>query len=169
MASAGLGRHHSAYLPVGDPVIRFRVNGTPAPQGSKRHVGNGRMVESSKAVGPWREAVRAEAQKILVVDQVMGLTPRDAPVSLTIVFVLARPKGHLTASALRGNGMLTRPSAPKYPATRPDLDKLARAILDGLVMGGVMADDAQVVSLNCAKVYASNGEAPGAIIEVEAL
>ena len=33
----------------------------PAPQGSKRHIGKGRMVESSKRVGPWREAVRQSA------------------------------------------------------------------------------------------------------------
>jgi hypothetical protein len=36
-------------------------------------------------------------------------------------------------------------------------------------MGGMMADDGEVVSLNCAKVYARNGEAPGALIEVEAM
>ena len=38
--------------------ITFEVYGQPAPQGSKRHVGGGRMIESSKAVAPWREAVK---------------------------------------------------------------------------------------------------------------
>lgn len=32
---------------------RFSVLGLPAPQGSKTHVGEGRMVESSKRVKPW--------------------------------------------------------------------------------------------------------------------
>lgn len=36
---------------------RFAVFGLPAPQGSKRHVGEGRMVESSKRVKPWRRQV----------------------------------------------------------------------------------------------------------------
>ena len=34
------------------------VYGVPAPQGSKRHVGHGILVESSKKLRPWRDAVR---------------------------------------------------------------------------------------------------------------
>ncbi|QDH92357.1 RusA-like resolvase [Gordonia phage Spooky] len=33
------------------------IPGIPAPQGSKRHVGNGILIESSKRVGPWRAVV----------------------------------------------------------------------------------------------------------------
>ena len=36
-----------------------------APQGSKRHVGRGIMIESSKRVKPWRDAVRIEANKVV--------------------------------------------------------------------------------------------------------
>ena len=144
--------------------MRFRVNGQPAPQGSKRHVGGGRMVESSRAVGPWREAVRAEAQRWLVDHGWLETTKHEhAAVSVTIVFVLPRPKSHFT-----GKGALTK-SAPAYPSVKPDLDKLERAALDGLVAGGVMRDDSQVCSINSAKVYAANDEAVGAIIDVEAL
>lgn len=162
-------------------MIRFRVNGTPAPQGSKRHVGNGRMVEMSKAVGPWREAVRAEAvaawkaaaaeaEAAALDGYISGLETlmriRDGAVSVTLVFVMARPKAHYGTG--RNSGTV-KDSAPRFPAGRPDIDKLARAVLDGLVMGGVMADDGQVASLSCCKVYARNGEAPGALIEVEAM
>ena len=38
---------------------RVFIPGVPAPQGSKRHVGGGRLVESSKKVKPWRRAVNA--------------------------------------------------------------------------------------------------------------
>ena len=144
--------------------MRFRVNGQPAPQGSKRHVGGGRMVEMSKAVGPWREAVRAEAQRT---GSAEFWNPSDpGPLSVTVVFILKRPASHFRTG--RWSERL-RESAPRFPAGRPDVDKLARAVLDGLVAGGVMADDAQVVSLNACKVYASDGHAPGAIIEVEAM
>jgi crossover junction endodeoxyribonuclease RusA len=34
-----------------------RVIGDPAPQGSKRYVGNGRMVESSLGLKAWRETI----------------------------------------------------------------------------------------------------------------
>ena len=47
-----------------DPLVLF-VAGLPAAQGSKRHVGGGRMIEMSKAVAPWREAVRAETQRAM--------------------------------------------------------------------------------------------------------
>lgn len=38
--------------PAGE-AIGFHVIGLPAPQGSKKHVGHGVMVESSKKVKPW--------------------------------------------------------------------------------------------------------------------
>lgn len=147
-------------------MIRFRVAGTPAPQGSKRHVGGGRMVEASARVTPWREAVRAEAQRVL--EPLGGFTPEmfsNQAVAVTVVFVFGRPKSHLTPK-----GALTK-SAPGYPVARRrnDLDKLIRSTLDALVDGGVMADDSQVASINAGKVYGLNGEVPGAVIEVEAL
>lgn len=123
-------------------MITVQVNGVPAPQGSKRHVGGGRMVEVSRAVGPWREAVRTETQRV------MGdRDPFDGAVCVLITFLLLRPK-----------------SAPKrlvYPVKRPDLDKLARSVLDGLTAGGAFTDDSQVVVLMADKRY---GPRPGATI-----
>jgi crossover junction endodeoxyribonuclease RusA len=146
-------------------VIRLRVNGIPAPQGSKRHVGNGRMVEMSKAVGPWREAVRAEAQRKL---SMSAARTRYMPggegvaVFVTIVFVLPRPKGHYGTGR---NAGIVKDSAPWRPATKPDVDKLARAVLDALT-GTLLGDDAQVADLVASKVYASAEQPPGAIIEL---
>lgn len=135
------------------------VRGIPAPQGSKRYVGasggKGRMVESSKAVGPWREAVRAEVQRAAE-NTIVG------PVAVELIVWTPRPKGHYGAKGLL-------PSAPARPAGRPDLDKLARAILDGVVAGGAIGDDAQIVALFAAKVYANEENPPGARIVVEAL
>ena len=120
--------------------MRIVVRGIPAPQGSKRHVGGGRMVEMSRAVGPWREAVRAETQRAM-----NGTPPMAGPLSVQLAFWLPRPK-----------------SAPKkvlYPAKRPDLDKLVRAVFDGLTEGRVWADDSQVVNLGARKRY--EGELDG--------
>ena len=122
------------------------VRGTPAPQGSKRHVGGGRMVEQSKAVGPWREAVRGETQRA------MGhLVPAEGPLSVLINFYLPRPKSLAKSVTL--------------PAKRPDLDKLARAVLDGLTEGGAWLDDGQVVRLMAQKNYAGGENPPGCTIE----
>jgi crossover junction endodeoxyribonuclease RusA len=124
------------------------VRGTPAPQGSKRHVGGGRMIEQSRAVGPWREAVRACTQSQMEADSQETLT---GPVRVQIIFWLPRPK-----SAKPGS----------RPAKRPDLDKLARSVLDGLTMGGAWLDDSQVVKLTAMKVYAVTGLPPGCRIDV---
>jgi Holliday junction resolvase RusA-like endonuclease len=115
------------------------------------------MVEMSKAVGPWREAVRAETQLAVGRDLPLG-----GPVAVTLMFYLARPAGHFRTGR---NAHLLRPRAPEYPAGRPDLDKLARAVLDGLTMGGAWKDDSQVWNLHAQKVYAI-GDRPGCIIDI---
>jgi crossover junction endodeoxyribonuclease RusA len=127
--------------------MRITVAGIPAPQGSKRHVGGGRMIEMSRAVGPWREAVRAETQRAEA-----GLGPRTWPVMVQIVFRLPRPK--------------STPASVKWPARRPDVDKLARAVLDGLVAGGAIADDSLVVYLSAKKTFASETRGPGCDIQI---
>lgn len=133
-------------------MITVHVNGIPAPQGSKRHVGNGRMVESSKAVAPWREAVRTETQHAL------GQPILAGPVTVQIQFYLPRPAGHYGAKGLR-------PSAPPAPAVKPDVDKLARAVLDGIVAGGAIRDDAQVSVLIASKAYADHAPT-GCVVRV---
>lgn len=136
-------------------MIEIIVRGRPAPQGSKRHVGNGRMVEMSKAVGPWREAVRTETQRKI-------REPVAGAVSVAIWFMLPRPKSHYRTGQ---NANLLRDSAPARPAGPPDIDKLCRAVLDGLTMGGAWKDDGQVVTLVAQKRYAIGGTA-GCKIEI---
>jgi crossover junction endodeoxyribonuclease RusA len=138
-----------------DPAGRAReivVYGTPAPQGSKRHVGHGILIESSKRCKPWREAVHwaAAESKIRV----------EGPVEVTMTFTLAKPR-----------------SAPKrrrtWPDRRPDLDKLQRSTLDALVSAGTIEDDGRVVAIRAAKVFPGDCrealDAPGARIRVEAV
>jgi crossover junction endodeoxyribonuclease RusA len=129
--------------------VIITVRGIPAPQGSKRHVGGGRMVEMSKAVGPWREAVRAETQQAM-----RSLVPAEGPIALFINFYLPRPK--------------TLPRKVTLPAKRPDIDKLARAVLDGLTEGGAWLDDGQVVRLLAQKNYAGQENPPGCEIDIRA-
>jgi crossover junction endodeoxyribonuclease RusA len=100
------------------------------PQGSKIAAGNGRLRESSRNLPQWRYAVTAAAA---------GLPPLiDGPVAMHIVFTVLRP------------------ARPKWsgPATRPDLDKLARAVLDGITDAGLWADDGRVTEFaRLAKVW----------------
>ena len=128
-------------------MISFRVVGIPAPQGSKRHVGNGRMVESSKKVGPWRESVKAAA--LVAMDQYDAL-PLMGPLKVAIEFALCRPKGHYRSGK---NAHLVKENAPYFQSSKPDLDKLVRSTLDALTEASVWIDDAQVVELVASKHF----------------
>jgi Holliday junction resolvase RusA-like endonuclease len=131
---------------MADPLLTLRVIGSPAPQGSKRHVGGGRMIESSRHVRPWREAVKSAAVEAMG-EQTLRL---DGPLALVVTFLLKRP---------------LRPKATR-PDRVPDVSKLVRATEDALTDACVWTDDARVVDLVARKVYAKPGEPCGALITI---
>ena len=141
--------------------LTVHVAGLPAPQGSKRHVGNGVMVESSKRVKPWRQDVKYAA--LTALDGTAPMFDRGTPVHVVITFFLPRPAGHYRTGA---NAHLLRDAAPAYPATKPDLDKLLRSTLDALGEAGCWHDDSQVVDVGMGKRYA-DGRPAGARITIE--
>jgi len=56
--------------------------------------------------------------------------------------------------------------APTPPAVkRPDIDKIARSVLDGIT-GIAICDDSQVVNLRATKRIAEIDERPGVVIEI---
>ena len=152
-------------------ALEFKVYGNPGPQGSKRHIGGGRMLESSAKVKPWREAVTAAA---MARRAALGLELLDGPLRVDMVFTFVRPASHYGTG--RNKGRL-KDSAPLRPATAPDLSKLARSTEDALNKF-VWVDDARVVEYGyLAKVWASSHtpteafyadalDAPGAIIRI---
>lgn len=146
--------------------ITLTVYGLPAPQGSKRHVGNGVMIESSAKVKPWRQDVKQAA-----LDTVHGIadwTPLDGPLVASMTFTFARPKGHYRTGR---NAHLLRDTAPARPAVTPDLSKILRSTEDALT-GVIWADDARVVGYaRLGKFYAGTNAAdvltmPGCLIRV---
>jgi crossover junction endodeoxyribonuclease RusA len=129
--------------------IEFWVPGNPAPQGSKKHVGRGIMIESSKALGPWRERVAVFAHQAM---KQAGATPFTGAVTLRMDFIMPRPTSASKTKVL--------------PATkRPDCDKLARSIGDA-VTSICFVDDSQVVDLRATKRVALFGEPSGVQITV---
>ncbi|WP_454921374.1 RusA family crossover junction endodeoxyribonuclease [Actinomyces naeslundii] len=130
-----------------DEIVFFAA-GTPAPQGSKRHVGGGRLVESSRQVGPWRATARRAA-----LEAMSGQQPRTGPLEVYLRFIMPRPEGHLRQGRAQTDGWRLLPSAPRQHTGKPDVDKLVRAILDALT-GVCWCDDAQVVAVHAEKTYA---------------
>lgn len=118
------------------------------------------MVEMSKAVGPWRDRVASETQLKMYNAE---LPPLTGPVKVRVWFWLKRPAGHYRTGK---NAHLLREAAPVVPAGTPDIDKLCRAVLDGLTMGGAWKDDGQVAELQARKLYVLPGMAPGCRIEI---
>jgi len=124
--------------------VQFFVTGKPAPQGSKKSVGHGRFIEASKYLPAWRAAV-VEAARSSHTDE-----PINVPVRVRIIVFIDQPK---------------KPKFILAPATPPDVDKIARGILDALKIGGVYMDDALVVSLEIDKMWSVDGM-QGAFVSV---
>jgi Holliday junction resolvase RusA-like endonuclease len=124
-------------LPTALELVAY---GTPAPQGSKRHVGGGRMIESSLELQPWRESVKLAA-RALIEPYGDDWRPWDGPIRVRAVFTLRKPL-----------------SAPKtrrtYPISKPDVSKLIRSTEDALTDAGVWRDDSRVIGYErLEKVY----------------
>lgn len=141
--------------------LTFGVVGLPAPQGSKRHVGGGVMIESSKAVKPWRQDVAAAAAA--AIDAHHHFEAFHTPVKVRATFTFPRPKSHYRTGR---NAHLLKPTAPHYVGKKPDLDKVLRSTFDALSTAGVWRDDDLAVDVKAVKVY---GDRPGAHLHIEEL
>lgn len=141
--------------------LHLFVPGVAAPQGSKRYVGNGVSIESSKHVKPWRADIRAAL--LTAIDESDIAVPITGPTAVQIKFLMPRPKSHYRTGR---NAHLLRDAAPNLPTGKPDIDKLARAVLDAISSAGVWHDDSQVVDLHPVKVYTPRGDRPGAWITI---
>jgi Holliday junction resolvase RusA-like endonuclease len=159
-------------LPIGGELV-IEVRDMPRPQGSKvafkhRHTGNVVTVESGRdRVRTWREAIKeatVRARLLAAHDRL------DGPVSVTVTFTLPRPKSHYRTGR---NAHLLRDSAPRWPTSGADVDKLLRATLDALTAAGVWADDKQVVHATAWEVFPTSYtdalDVPGAVIRIRGL
>lgn len=122
-------------------MINFFVDGQPIPQGSMKVI-NGNVIHSQgSALASWRSAIALAAK-------VAGARPHLEPVEIDMQFVMLRPR---TVNRLE-------------PSVAPDLDKLIRAVLDGLT-AIAYRDDGQVTLITATKIY---GERPGVGVKVGA-
>lgn len=119
----------------------FFVKGRPVPQGSMKFIRPGVMIHSrAEDLALWRADIARNAQ-------LNGFKPIQGGVKVQIDFVFLKPKSTNRA----------------YPWVKPDIDKLIRAVLDGLT-GVAYEDDCQVILLQASKTYGQN---EGAWITIE--
>jgi crossover junction endodeoxyribonuclease RusA len=117
----------------------FFVKGRPIPQGSLKFINGHAIHVRAQDLALWRADIANTARSVI-------LEKAQEGVEVNLTFVLAKPK------------TVTR----KEPHIRPDIDKLVRAVLDGLT-DVAYRDDEQVVKLSASKEY---GETQGVWIRI---
>jgi Holliday junction resolvase RusA-like endonuclease len=130
--------------------VRFTVYGDAKSAGSKRafrHLNTGRVIvtETVRGSKSWQGSVAAagaEAHRGPLL---------DGPLRVVFTFYRPRPRSHYGTGR---NADTVKPSAPRFPATRPDVLKLARGVEDALT-GVVWADDARIVTEELRKRWGS--------------
>ena len=146
--------------PLGNEYAEFEVRGDP--KGQPRARSFARLI-AGKAVArvydpgtadAWKEAIWRAAE------------PHRPPQPLTgwfyvgVRFEFRRPQRLLTKK---------NQDVVRYTG-KPDLDNLAKAVLDVLTMAGFWLDDSQVARLHVEKWYVRNKETqPGALIRLDHL
>lgn len=131
--------------------LRVEIPGPACPQGSARAFvvnGKAQITSANKGLNAWR-AIAVKYLQDGMTDRGRE-SPFEGPVAVWVFEDRVRPKG--------------RAKRHVRPDTRPDLDKIARAALDVLVIAGVLKDDAQVCKLNAEKRYADKA---GVVLFVE--
>lgn len=137
--------------------MRLTVIGEPIPQGSKTRWGS----EDNPRTAPWRATVAAAAAAANPAGELWAL-----PLELRVVFVFPRPKSHYGTGR---NANVLKPSAPAlYKVSKPDGDKLMRAIGDSLT-GTLVRDDAYIVTGIYATVYGAPARAEIEIVAADHL
>lgn len=137
------------------PSISFEVFGVAEPKGSARaFMPKGAKYPVVTSDNPnlkkWEQTIRGELQRVMKQTDGHTLTQIfNSPVAVGLRFHLPRPKSRKKA---------------KYPTTRPDVDKLARAAIDAL-SGVAFKDDNQVVAVQARKVYADGAAKVEIVIE----
>ncbi len=124
-------------------MISFFVPGIPIPKGSRknficRRTGVIRSKDDNPKTKPWEIAIASVSR-----GKMSGLLPMAGPVGMKVTFQMPRRKG--------------TPKSAHWHTKKPDVDKLERALLDGLKTGGVFVDDSQVCRIDKEKKYAFPG------------
>jgi crossover junction endodeoxyribonuclease RusA len=123
------------------PYLYFEIEGTPAPQGSLRHIGGGRMISANPRTIEWRQTIADTIQPQLPADW----QPINEATLIQIIFILPKPKT----------------SKNKRPIVKPDIDKQIRSVLDAVSLTRhmptpLLKDDSIVTDIHAAKRYTTD-------------
>ena len=138
-----------SFVVYGDPASQAGMRSVPIKNKAGKIVSTRQVTTGGKNLKSWRQEV-ADAARTLAAEH----GPYSGPIRLTVTFKFPMPSSR--PSRLRLIGV-----APK--ATKPDLDKLVRAVGDSLTAGGLIGDDAKIV-VTCSRKIELTGDWYGAAI-----
>lgn len=141
-------------------LLSFRADGEPKGQPRPRAFAR---VIAGKAVARVYDAGSAEGWKSLVAIAAREHIPPEPirrPLWVKLDFDMPRPKSHFRTG--RNAGCL-KEGATCWHEGKPDVDNLAKAVLDALTTLGLWADDCLIAELVVTKRY---GPRPGVLVTV---
>lgn len=128
-------------------LCHFEIPGRPVPLKRHRTTRTGHRYDPSLA----------DKQAFLQQVRAMGALPAaplDEPLAIDLEFVMPRAKSHFRTGRFSGQ---LKASAPRYHTCTPDVDNLAKFVLDALNTY-MYRDDACIVTLTCRKLYSTTTE-----------
>ena len=142
-------------------MIKFRVDGEPKAQPRPRAFafhGHARMYDAGTSNG-WKKLVALAAKPYC------HKTPLLGPLRVNLHFWFARPKAHY---GKRKGQVYIKESAPRSMTSKPDVDNLAKAVMDALTDVDMWGDDAQIIVTEITKRWSNDGS-QGVDVEIEEL
>ena len=123
--------------------IHLEILGNPKAQARHRHFSRGKFHgtydPSSTEKDTFASIIQRQAPSEAISD----------PISLEVVFYMARPKNHYGSGK---NSELLKDSAPEYHSGKPDIDNLTKFVMDS--MNRIFwRDDGLISVLSAKKVY----------------
>ena len=129
------------------------IPGEPVGKGRPRATVRGGFVRTytPKCTADWERGAA-----VVLANKWSG-APLEGPVSVGLLALFPRPQ----------RMVWKRKPMPREPFTRsPDVDNVAKAVLDALEKAGVLSNDKLVWSLDCVALYCDGAEEPRVIVRV---
>ena len=125
-------------------MIKKHIKGTPKAQPRPRFNRMTRRVYNPNTADYWKSTIKAEL-----------LEHKDKKLigafKVYLHFYFKRPASHFGTGK---NKHIPKPSSPVRHHFKPDVDNLAKSVLDCLTSLGLWGDDSQVIELKIMKDYA---------------
>jgi len=134
-----------------EPVVTFSIGGKPQEQKRHRH-----RVIQSKGKKPFASTYDPCAKEkksfSTLAAQFAPAAPIQGPVGLLLYCYMPYANTHMGTGR---NAKKPKPSAPEYHTKTPDVDNLAKFVMDALT-GLFWKDDSQIISLTVVKTYSTD-------------